>query len=88
MGRVFIKLRVMPNDLDVDLNAVKDKIAKLNFEGVEIRDFGIKPIAYGLKALIVLAVMPDAEGVSDRFVEEIGKIEGVESVEIEEMELL
>lgn len=88
MGRVFLKLRVMPTDLDVDLEAIKDKIAKLDFKDVEIRDVAVKPIAFGLKALLVLAVMPDAEGVSDRFVEEIGKIEGVESVDIEDMELL
>lgn len=88
MGRVFLKLRVMPTDLDVDLEAIKDKIAKLDFKDVEIRDIAVKPIAFGLKALLVLAVMPDAEGVSDRFVEEIGKIEGVESVDIEDMELL
>ncbi|MDK2796023.1 MAG: elongation factor 1-beta [Archaeoglobaceae archaeon] len=88
MGRVFLKLRVMPTDLDVDLEAIKDKIAKLDFKDVEIRDVAVKPIAFGLKALLVLAVMPDTEGVSDRFVEEIGKIEGVESVDIEDMELL
>jgi elongation factor 1-beta len=48
----------------------------------------IKPIAFGLKAIAVLAVMSDAEGVIDSFIAEIGKIEGVESVEVEDMELL
>lgn len=88
MGRVFLKLKVMPSDLDVNLEAIKDKIVKLDFKDVEIRDIALKPIAFGLKALLVLAVMPDTEGVSDRFIEEIGKIEGVESVDIEDMELL
>ncbi|MEM2457664.1 MAG: hypothetical protein QXM61_02290 [Archaeoglobaceae archaeon] len=37
---------------------------------------------------MILAVMPDAEGISDRFIEEITRIEGVESVDIEDMELL
>ncbi|MCQ4153153.1 MAG: elongation factor 1-beta [Archaeoglobales archaeon] len=88
MGKVFLKLKVMPTDLDVDLNSVKDKILRLNFKDVEIRDIAVKPIAFGLKALLVLAIMPDTEGVSDRFMEEIGKIKGVESVEVEDMELL
>lgn len=88
MGRVFVKVRIMPSDVDVDINKIKEKVSKLNFPDVEIRDLAIKPIAFGLKSLNVLAVMPDAEGIVDRFVEEIGKIEGVESVEIEEMELL
>ncbi|MFN3384702.1 MAG: elongation factor 1-beta [Archaeoglobaceae archaeon] len=88
MGKVFVKIRVMPSDVNVDLNEIKDSVLKLNFPNVEVKDFAIKPIAFGLKALNVLAVMPDAEGVMDKFVEEIGKIKGVESVEIEEMELL
>lgn len=88
MGKVFLKLRIMPSDVDVNLDSIKDKVVKLKFEGVEIKDIAIKPIAFGLKALVVLAVMPDAEGISDRFIEEISKISGVESVEVEDMELL
>lgn len=88
MGKVFVKVRIMPSDVDVDLNKVKENVLKLNLPEVELRDFAIKPIAFGLRSLNVLAVMPDAEGIVDKFVEEVGKIEGVESVEIEEMELL
>ncbi|MEM0302943.1 MAG: elongation factor 1-beta [Archaeoglobaceae archaeon] len=88
MGRVFLKLRVMPSDVDVNLESIKNKITSIKVEGVEIKDFAIKPIAFGLKALMILAVMPDAEGISDRFIEEIARIEGVESVDIEDMELL
>ncbi len=88
MGKVFVKLRVMPSDVDVDLNRVKDEIARIKISDVEIKDMAIKPIAFGLKAIAVLAVMSDAEGVVDSFITEIGKIEGVESVEVEDMELL
>ncbi|MCX8172371.1 MAG: elongation factor 1-beta [Archaeoglobaceae archaeon] len=88
MGRVFLKLRVMPTDLDVNLEKIKDKILKLRIENVEIRDIAIKPVAFGLQSLIVLAVMPDVEGISDSFIEKISKIEGVESIEVEDMELL
>ncbi|MEM1578454.1 MAG: elongation factor 1-beta [Archaeoglobaceae archaeon] len=88
MGRVFVKIKVMPIDIDVDLNAINKKILELNFPGVELRDVAIKPVAFGLKSLNILAIMPDTEGVVDNFIAKIGKIEGVESVEIEDMELL
>ncbi len=88
MGKVLMKLRVMPKDIDVDLNKVLESIKNVQIEGVEIRDYTEKPIAFGLKALEILAVMPDAEGVGDKFVEEIQKIDGVESVEVESVELL
>ncbi|AAB90666.1 MULTISPECIES: elongation factor 1-beta [Archaeoglobus] len=88
MGSVMMKIRVMPSDVDVDLNEVLEKIKNIQMEGVEIRDSAIQPIAFGLKAIVLMAVMPDMEGIGDRYIEEIGKIEGVESVEIEDMELL
>uniref|UniRef100_A0A7C3VC67 Elongation factor 1-beta n=1 Tax=Archaeoglobus fulgidus TaxID=2234 RepID=A0A7C3VC67_ARCFL len=88
MGKVMMKIRVMPADVDVNLEEVLERIKSIQFEGVELRDSAIQPIAFGLKAIVLMTVMPDAEGIGDRYVEEIGKIEGVESVEIEDMELL
>lgn len=88
MGSVVMKIRVMPSDVDVNLDEVLEKIKGIQMEGVEVRDTAIQPIAFGLKAIVLMAVMPDAEGIGDRYIEEIGKIDGVESVEIEDMELL
>ncbi len=88
MAKVMMKLRVMPSDVDVNLDEVLERIKDIQIEGVELRDASVQPIAFGLKALVLLAVMPDAEGIGDKYVEEIQKIDGVESVEIEDMELL
>lgn len=88
MGNVVMKIRVMPADVDVNLDEILEKIKGINMEDVEIRDSAIQPIAFGLKAIVLMAVMPDTEGIGDKFVEEIGKIDGVENVEIEDMELL
>lgn len=86
MGTVVMKLKVMPTSVDVDLNVIKEKI--VGNEKVEIKDFGEQPIAFGLKALMVVAVMPDEEGISDKFIDEIKSIEEVENVEVESLELL
>jgi len=86
MGTVVMKLKVMPTSVDVDLNVIKEKI--VGNEKVEVKDFGEQPIAFGLKALMVVAVMPDEEGISDKFIDEIKSIEEVENVEVESLELL
>ncbi|MET1124697.1 MAG: elongation factor 1-beta [Archaeoglobaceae archaeon] len=88
MARVMVKLKVMPEDVNVNLEEVIERIKDIQIEGVEVRDWKIQPVAFGLKALLVLAVMPDEANVSDVFVDEIKKIEGVGSVEIEDMELV
>ncbi|HDN74368.1 MAG TPA: elongation factor 1-beta [Archaeoglobus sp.] len=88
MGKVLMKIRVMPTDVNTNLNDIQNEIKKIKLESLEIRDFSIKPIAFGLKSLIVLAVLPDKEGIGDKLIEEISKIENVESVEVDEIELL
>jgi elongation factor 1-beta len=81
-----MKLKVMPSDVDVDLGGLKSKIQDKAGSRVEVKGFDIQPIAFGLKALLVLAVIPDDAG--DEFIEEIQQIDGVGNVEVESMELL
>ncbi len=88
MGKVYMKLRVMPEDVDVDLEKVYEKIKEIAPENVEIRDYKIQPIAFGLKALLVVAVMPDEGEIGDKLIENIKQIEGVESVEVDAVELI
>jgi elongation factor 1-beta len=88
MGDVVMKLKVMPRDVEVDLDEVYSKIDKVKGEKIDIRDKKIQPIAFGLKALVIMAVMPDEGSIGDEFVDRIREIEEVESVEIESVELL
>ena len=88
MANVVMKVKVMPADVDVDLDKIGEKVREVAPEKVEIRDIGVQPIAFGLKALIVAAVMPDEGNIGEEFVERIKEIEGVESAEIESVELL
>jgi len=88
LANVVMKVKVMPADVDVDLDKIGEKVREVAPEKVEIRDIGVQPIAFGLKALIVAAVMPDEGNIGEEFVESIKEIEGVESAEIESVELL
>ncbi len=83
-----MKVKIMPTGVDVDLDRIGEKVRELAPEKVEIRDIGVQPIAFGLKALIVAAVMPDEGNIGEEFVDRIKEIEGVESAEIESVELL
>jgi elongation factor 1-beta len=88
MGNVYMKLKVMPEDVDVNLEAIYEKIKEVAPENVEIKDYKIEPIAFGLKALLVMAVMPDEGGIGDQLIEKIQQIEGVESVDVVATELI
>lgn len=84
MGTVAVILRVMPESPDVDLGRLKDQIRQ---EVPAVRDIREEPIGFGLKALVVAALVDDAAGESDAVEAAIQKIPGVERAEITEVTL-
>jgi len=81
MGNVAISLKVMPASAEEDLEKLMQIIAKK----VKIQDYKIEPIAFGLKALKILVVVPDSE---QNIEEKIKSIKGVGSAEIESVTLI
>jgi elongation factor 1-beta len=89
MGDVAIKMRVMPESTDVDLAKLKDAITAAVPSYARLHAIQEKPIAFGLKALIVVTIMDDKGGHSPEETElTLGKLPGVESVEVEEVGLI
>lgn len=84
MGTVAVILKVMPESPDVDLVELKDRIKR---EVAAVRDIREEPIGFGLKALVVAALVNDAAGESDAVEAVIQKIPGVERAEITEVTL-
>ena len=81
MGRnVLATFKLMPESLDVDLTALKEKIKTMDNIG-EIRDFKEEPIAFGLKSLSVLTLIGDEGGLTDEIETTLKALDGVQSVE-------
>ncbi len=85
MGDVAAKIRVMPSSPDEDLNNIISKIREM----VDVSDIQITPIAFGLKAIDVVVVIPDGtEGGTSPVEEKLRAIDGVESAETIDVTLL
>jgi len=82
---VAAKLKIMPASPEVDLEELRGKIKEAVSGVAEVKDFAEQPIAFGIKALIALVMLEDAEGGTDRVEEAISKVDGVESVQVEEV---
>jgi len=78
MGEVAVVLRVMPEGADVDLDRIEREVRAC----VDARKLEREPIAFGLTALRVLTVVPDAAGGTDEVERRISDIDGVRSVEV------
>lgn len=85
MGEVAAKLKIMPSGMDVDMNKLKDSLTKAIPQGVKLHGFAEEPIAFGLKALIVVVKVGDVEGGTEKVEEAFSKVKGVESVNVVEL---
>ncbi len=83
MARVVITLKIMPEDTDVDLEGLLEKIKKNVPEDTDVRANEIVPIAFGLKAIRMNVARDESLGGTDDIEEAISKLDGVSQVEVE-----
>ncbi len=85
MGDVALIIKVMPESPDIDLNDIRETIMKTVDNVQQIQE---EPIGYGLVALKVVVVVPDAQGQTDIVESALNGIKGVERAEIIESTLV
>ncbi|MHA1583569.1 MAG: elongation factor 1-beta [Candidatus Baldrarchaeia archaeon] len=83
MGKVLTVIKILPESVEVDLKQLLEDIKKNLPENAEFKDSKEEPIAFGLKALRIAVVVPDAEGGTDILEEIIKNVKGVGQVEVE-----
>jgi len=77
MGDVLVTLRLMPSSAEVDLAGIELEVRKR----ARVHSIEREPVAFGLEALRVLAVISDAAGGTDPLEQALAGIEGVGSVQ-------
>jgi elongation factor 1-beta len=85
MGEVAAKIRIMPTGMDVDLKKLGEELTKVIPTGARLHGFSEEPVAFGLKALMVVVKVGDLEGGTEKVEEAFGKVKGVENVSVEEL---
>jgi len=89
MAKAIITFKLMPESPEVDLAPIKEKALGIAKEAGSIGEMQVKeePIAFGLKAVLVLA-MYDVEGSDfDVIATKMSEIENVQSSEVAKMDL-
>jgi elongation factor 1-beta len=83
MGKVAAAVKVMPDSPDVDLDALQERLEESLPEGAKIEGFERDEVAFGLVALIPTVVVPDDAGGTEAVEQAFSEVDGVESVEVE-----
>lgn len=88
MGNVSIIFKIMPENVEDDIQDLKNRIVKTLEPVVKIRGIQVRPIAYGLNAINIAIITKDEDGASDKLEQKIREVKGVGDVEIEDMTLI
>jgi elongation factor 1-beta len=83
MGKVAAKIKVMPQSPDVDLDDLQERLENSLPEGAKINGVERDEVAFGLVALYPTVIVADDAGGTEAVEEEFGNVDGVESVEVE-----
>lgn len=77
MSNVIVVMRVMPEGIETDLEAIGEKLKALGAKGIEK-----KPVAFGLSCLEAIFSIQDAEGGTNELETSVAGVPGVSSAEI------
>ena len=85
MGTVVVKIKIMPASLETDIKKIEEETKKILVKNkVENFKFEIHPIAFGLKAIILIFGWPEEKEL-EGFEEALKKTSGVGSVSVLDM---
>ena len=82
MAQVIITFKIMPEDLEVDLNKLEKEAKELLNKYGEVGKTEREKIAFGLEAIILIFVMDESKGSTDFIEDNMRNIDGVQSVEV------
>lgn len=84
MAKLLVIMKVLPTDIEINLDDLYEKIKKSLPEIYEVKGFDLIPIAFGLTALRLYVFMPEnIEGGTEPLENAIMSVEGVSQVEVE-----
>ena len=84
MANAIVTLKIMPTTPETNLEELQKKALKeiAQFNDNKETKISIEPIAFGLKAIIIIFVMDEAKGSPDAVAEKIANFEDVNSAEV------
>ncbi len=89
MAKAIITFKLMPESIDIDFAPIKEKALAIAKTAGAIGQMQAQeePIAFGLKAVLILAMYEVGNTDFDGIAAKMGEITGVQSAEVAKMDL-
>jgi len=79
---VIAKIEIIPEGVDVDLAELEVECKSLLSKHGEVVDKEIKPIAFGMNALVLMVIFKGGQGGLEPIEDALGKLAGVSRAEV------
>ena len=86
MGKVAVSFRIMPEGVEIDIDRLQAAVRRSL--GGRLKKLEVTPVAFGLKAIEVIAVLDDASGEMEKVESSLATLPDVGGVETTEVTLL
>ncbi len=89
MAKAIVTFKLMPESPDVDFKAIEEQALQIAKDNGSIGQMQSKlePIAFGLKAVLILAMYDVNSSDFDGIASKMAEIEGVQNAEVAKMDL-